>query len=448
VELLNLQVDEEELLFKESEAKGKTLQQVRDQLQQLSTKRDSILKEALQEAGIKTDSESFLHLQDNIHLHHAIFPTSPSSPLSWIDQLSHLFKHPISPNILGEWSLFKTFAESLTPTTTKKERLLKFAPFSQLYPDYVRRITNQFNTLKVFSNKQIADKTITKLFEHIHALQASPSVLITMFLSPLKQIASHLRVQVKGSKWFDSITPSHESLLQEIWKKQYEIIQDLIKTLEDDEPLQHVVQTVLHRYTTYLSSILHTMNQQVRPNELIQSNEIQELLTWSLVSSLSALMNEASDLYATEGITPSLRKRSATMIAFFITSLFEHIQTQRKQIQKTEEEITLAIETRNQLERDRFITKQNNFSLAEKRADNLMKLYGIGDYSEGALKKNLLYDADYFEFHRNQRLDYGLPDFSSDITSAPHGDPTLRPREEGVMTYFTEYAGQNGSAED
>jgi hypothetical protein len=190
------------------------------------------------------------------------------------------------------------------------------------------------------------------------------------------------------------------------------------------------------------------MNQYVRPNELIQSNEIQELLTWSLVSSLSALMNEASDLYATEGITQSLRKRSANMIAFFITSLFENIQKQRTLLEKTEEEITFAIDTRNQLERDRFITKQNNYSTAEKRADNLMKLYGIGDYSEGALKKNLLYDADYFEFHRNQRLDYGLPDFSSDITSAPQVDPTLRPREDGVMTYYSEYAGQNGSAED
>ena len=167
-----------------------------------------------------------------------------------------------------------------------------------------------------------------------------------------------------------------------------------------------------------------------------------------IVSGLSALMNEASDLYATEGITQNLRKRSATMIAFFITTLFEHIKMQRKQLQKTDAEITFAIETRNQLERDRFITKQNNFTIAEKRADNLMKLYGIGDYSEGALKKNLLYDADYFEFHRNQRLDYGLPDFSSDISSASNVDPTLRPREEGVMTYFTEYSGQNGSAED
>ena len=448
VELLNLQVDEEELLLKESEAKGKTLQQVRDQLQQLSAKRDAILKQALEEAGIKTDPESFLHLQDMIHLNHAV-PSTPSIvSQSWIEQLSHVFKRPLASSIVVEWGLFKTFAESLTPATTKKERLLTFAPFSQLYPDYVRRITNQFKTLNVFSDKRTADETITKLFEHIHALQGSSSILISMFLSPLKQIASHLRLQVKGSKWFKSITPSHESLLQEIWKKQYDIIQDLIKTLEDDEPLQHVVETVLNRYTTYLGSILHIMNQQVRPNELIHANELQELLTWTLLSSLSALMNEASDLYATEGITPTLRKRSAAMIAFFITSLFQTIHSQRKQLEKTEEQITFAIDTRNQLERDRFITKQNEYSTAEKRADNLMKLYGIGDYSEGALKKNLLYDADYFEFHRNQRLDYGLPNFSSDISSASQVDPTLRPREEGVMTYYTEYAGQNGSAED
>ena len=78
---------------------------------------------------------------------------------------------------------------------------------------------------------------------------------------------------------------------------------------------------------------------------------------------------------------------------------------------------------------------------AEKRADNLMKLFGLGDYSEGALKKRFAYDADYFEFHRNQRLEYGLPEFSQDITNAE--DPGISSAIMEEAGTFGEYIGAN-----
>jgi hypothetical protein len=101
---------------------------------------------------------------------------------------------------------------------------------------------------------------------------------------------------------------------------------------------------------------------------------------------------------------------------------------------------------RKQQERQRFIQKQDKLaSDAEKRADNLMKLFGLGDYSEGALKKKFTYDADYYEFHRDQRLEYGLPEFSEDISSRAADDGYDMagggaPEESGT---FGEYIGAN-----
>jgi hypothetical protein len=79
-------------------------------------------------------------------------------------------------------------------------------------------------------------------------------------------------------------------------------------------------------------------------------------------------------------------------------------------------------------------------SIDEKRADNLMKLFGLGDYSQGALKKKFTYDAEFFEFHRNQRVDYGLPEFSEDISAAAAGGAAGAAAEEESGT-FDEYIG-------
>jgi hypothetical protein len=112
-----------------------------------------------------------------------------------------------------------------------------------------------------------------------------------------------------------------------------------------------------------------------------------------------------------------LRQSSAQFIGMNVFQLFESIHNQLQLFQRTPEQIRYAIEARKQQERERFLTKQNKYGDAEKRSDNLMKLFGIGDYSDRTLKNRFAYDADNYEFHRLQRLEYGLPEFSPDISN-------------------------------
>jgi hypothetical protein len=56
------------------------------------------------------------------------------------------------------------------------------------------------------------------------------------------------------------------------------------------------------------------------------------------------------------------------------------------------------------------------------------------------LKNRFAYDADNYEFHRLQRLEYGLPEFSPDISNME--DPTMSTVvEEGGA--FEDYIGAN-----
>jgi hypothetical protein len=191
-----------------------------------------------------------------------------------------------------------------------------------------------------------------------------------------------------------------------------------------------------------MGGLLEVIFKFVRVSPIIIETEYNDLIRWIIVSSISCLLDESSFFYDVDAATPLLRQTVASFLGTTIFQLFEFIYKEGILYNKTPEEIRFAIDVRKQQERERFIQKQDKLaSDAEKRADNLMKLFGLGDYSEGALKKRFAYDADYFEFHRNQRLEYGLPEFSQDITNAE--DPGISSAIMEEAGTFGEYIGAN-----
>ena len=180
----------------------------------------------------------------------------------------------------------------------------------------------------------------------------------------------------------------------------------------------------------------------VRVSSAVRVSEYKDMIRWILLGSFSILLEETGSIfYETEGTTLVLRQSSAQFIGSTVFQLFESIHTQLQLFQRTPEQIRYAIEARKQQERERFLTKQNKYGDAEKRSDNLMKLFGIGDYSDRTLKNRFAYDADNYEFHRQQRLEYGLPEFSPDISNMEEGGlegPSVE--ESGV---FEDYVGAN-----
>ncbi len=52
----------------------------------------------------------------------------------------------------------------------------------------------------------------------------------------------------------------------------------------------------------------------------------------------------------------------------------------------------------------------------------MKKKLKIGDWAVGTVKNLFSYDADFFEFERDQRAAMGLPEFSADVTGGAAGD--------------------------
>jgi hypothetical protein len=442
-EILNIAVEREYYLEKEANEKpGKKLDELREKLQQLDESQDSLSKTALEEANIQTDHEAFLHLQDIIHLRKKIDPVNELPSIPWIEQITKLLRD--IPSMADQWTLFTTFFAS---TLSEKERISAFVPISNLYTSYLRRITNQYITLVGNANRKQAEITMNAFVQHIDTICLDPyqtvRTLLTMFVGPLKRIAKGIESSVKGSKWIKSITFDHELLLQEIWKKQYAVVDTAIETIDDHENEQYksTVRTALDRYTTLTGQLLEVLFQFVRVSSSIRLAEYKDLIRWILLGSVSLLLDESSLFYEMEGTTLLLRQSSAQFIGTTIFKLTESIHSQILTYSRTPDQIRYAIEARKQQERERFLTKQNKYGDAEKRSDNLMKLYGIGDYSDRTLKNRFAYDADNYEFHRLQRLEYGLPEFSPDISNVE--EPSLEgpSMEEGGT--FEDYIGAN-----
>jgi hypothetical protein len=441
-EILNIEVEREYYLEKEANEKtGKKLDEIREKLQQLDEAQDALSKTALEEANIKTDHESFLHLQDLIHLRKKVEPVESIPSVPWMEQITHLLRD--IPAMAEQWNLFTTFFSS---TLSEKERISAFVPISNLYTSYLRQITNQYITLVGNANRKKAEITMNMFVQHLDTVSLDPyqsvRTILTLFIGPLKRITNGIESSVKGSKWIKSITFEHEVLLQEIWKKQYAIADTSIETIDDHENdiYKSIIRTALDRYTTLVGQLFEVLFQSVRVSGSVRLTEYKDLIRWILLSSLFSLLNESSIFYEAEGTTLLLRQSSAEFIGTTVFQLFESIHSQLQIFQRTPEQIRYAIEARKQQERERFLTKQNKYGDAEKRSDNLMKLFGIGDYSDRTLKNRFAYDADNYEFHRLQRLEYGLPEFSPDISNVEDSTiPTMT--EEGGA--FEDYIGAN-----
>jgi hypothetical protein len=441
-ENLNIAVERDYYLEKEADAKaGKKLDEIREKLQQLDESQDSLSKTALEEADIQTDHESFLYLQDLIHLKKKIEPVEQIPSIPWIEQVTSLLRDV--PVMAEQWKLFVTFFSS---TFSEKERISAFVPISNMYTSYLRQITNQYITLIGNANRKKAETTMNSFVQHLDTISLnsyqSVRTILNLFIGPLKRIANGIETSVKGSKWIKSITFEHEVLLQEIWNKQYNIVNAAIETIDDHEhdTYKQIVRTALDRYTTFVGQLFEIIFTHVRVSMVVRFTEYKDLVRWILLGSLSLLLNESEQFYEVEGTTLLLRQSSAQFIGTTAFQLFESIHNQLQLFQRTPEQIRYAIEARKQQEREQFLTKQNKYGDAEKRSDNLMKLFGIGDYSDRTLKNRFAYDADNYEFHRLQRLEYGLPEFSPDISNVEDIDMG-HPVEEGGS--YDDYIGAN-----
>jgi hypothetical protein len=94
---------------------------------------------------------------------------------------------------------------------------------------------------------------------------------------------------------------------------------------------------------------------------------------------------------------------------------------------------------RAEAERAAFLKKFDDLDLDLRKIELIKKKLKIGDWAVGATKNLFAYDADMFEFERDQRAGFGVPDFEDNITGI-----RAAPAEHGGEMYGFRAAAEEG----
>ena len=86
----------------------------------------------------------------------------------------------------------------------------------------------------------------------------------------------------------------------------------------------------------------------------------------------------------------------------------------------TEDRIKELIDYRNDAEKIIFVTRQGKMTPDEKKADLMMKRFGLGQWAVGGTKAIYTLDSDQLDREREQRIEMGLGDFVLDSADAAH----------------------------
>ena len=89
--------------------------------------------------------------------------------------------------------------------------------------------------------------------------------------------------------------------------------------------------------------------------------------------------------------------------------------------QLTREQIEEQLQIRAEKEEAYFIDKFDKLDRDMRQVELMKKRLKIGDWAVGTTKNLFRYDADFFEFERDQRAAMGVPDFEESVTGVGGG---------------------------
>jgi hypothetical protein len=410
---------------------GKTRERYEQGHAKLIEERNVLYQKSLADIGIVVTPESFSDLQDAIRNVKHILPPNKISilhPTKGFEMLTELIKdsNALYPTYVDDWKELTHFIEN-DIMLKEDAREIKFGNFVSKYDILQNAIISQYISLGENVKNQAAMMreqgninklllTLDKIVQTTKEIRnRAPRLLLTMFVAPTRQVASGMKVEVNAAYWFPTLTPHHKETLDTAWKKHYNVIDMILKRIEDDDEVTKVVKNAFARIADFFGPVLQVFNSEIRGDQLLTHQEVGFVIGWFLRSILLSGLSESSSLYAG---SPSVdvTVQAVKIFRLYITNLFEYISKKLNLFDMTPEMITMYIEADKEHERNYFITRQETMSKQESDIDKIFKSLGIGPYAEGALKNNTKYDADYMEFHRIQRSEFKVPEFTDDVS--------------------------------
>jgi len=382
----------------------------------IDLRRQEIALEAFALSGVVINTMTFNNLEIAIRKRKTIATVEPLPVVQLIPLLNSFTPlMVISPEAVSDWgSLIVAFTDIERNGLQGIQRISKLNDFS-------RRTEARYATLKGRAKEIVGDagtKVVDEMLEQIKQLTESSENNIPNILSMFVVGASQVANAYVNTSYHEiyNISRNHANLLRKIWEKTTSVSIEAMKALrnlEDDEI--QAVKTALELLATKVGPFLQAWLSTIRVGTHFADSEYTFIVRWYTYSVLNAVFSEASSLY--EDTTSVATKRRA--IQFIHVWLMESIAakaTDANTYQMNADQIAEAIHVRAELEKAGFIDKFDKLDRELRKVELMKKKLKIGDWAVGTLKNMFSYDADFFEFEREQRAAMGLPEYGAEVT--------------------------------
>jgi hypothetical protein len=393
-------------------------------MESMSAQYTALAIEALS-TRVSINEESFRALEARVRERRQVAPITPPAIIPMFRRFAAMGEDlgDLLPSAAAEWTLVtNTLREMADESVTDiMERRGRLAPFASRYDALLTAVRGALNaaagTRVEKESVDLALESLGKITENaVGAVNARN--IMQLFVVYGEQIADNYNNKnPKPAKWFVKISYSHSELIQRIWNTVAEIT---TKRLEDlkrvDASLQDVIRSVLRRFTGWLGRWMNIWINEFRPSAEIHESELTLLLRWTVLNGFAALLTRNSPMY--EGTTSQSSAR-ATSVKFLTSWILDALITAAQRVdtyQLTADQIAEKLNERAEMERAAFLKKFDDLDLDLRKVELIKKKLKIGDWSVGATKNLFSYDANMFEFERDQRAAFGVPDFEENIT--------------------------------
>lgn len=393
--------------------------------------REMIAKTALSKE-ITITEELFRALEAQVRAQHKIIAPEPIIENEFIETLENVGKsqYMFMPDSLSAWNIlingFKEIQKSAGAAAaahSNNARIMVLSNFAGLYDKLLMNMQKRIT--EIASNEE--KKYVKEAFEGFITMTENsvggiaPRNIAQAFVTIPEMIAhGYIINDPPTSKWFPSISTSHKELLRKIWENSMIIVsQGLDDMARWDKNKRSNIKTVLQRFSSWMSNWTTLWLNEIRPGKNVTSRELTLMLRWVVMTGFDLLLNPSSHIY--NDISNSEMKNE--FIKYLNRLILNTLVISAKRVkiyQLTQEQIDDELAIRAEKEKAYFIKKFDDLDQSERKVELIKKKLKIGDWSVGA--KNLFkYDSEFFEFERNQRAAYGVPDFSSDVTGIGAG---------------------------
>lgn len=390
-------------------------------LADLAASRAEIARAAL-EAHVTINEDSFMALENRVRAQRLVPPTTPYIAPPFIIQLENLARAlPADDAAAQSWTLYIDAlriisTENITDTI---ERATTLTPFTRAF-DAARAVLSARLTALVDRRTQPYVAQALAALDRISGGVDGAYNVRDMFVVRAMQIATESETPVlKIRNIIPSISRSHMELLEKIWASVATVPARATAALQELEaPQIATIKTALERFSLWLGDWTHAWIAELRAGADVRADELTLALRWALVTGLNMLITSDSVLLA-DAPGPDEREAATRFNARWIVDAAIAGDEYIGKYQLNAAQIEEALNVRAEKERAAFTKILDGVDQDMRKLELMKKKLKIGDWAVGTAKNLFSYDADFYEFQRDQRARFGVPEFDGAITGLP-----------------------------